>query len=236
MFTGIVEEVGIIQGIRPSGAGGAARFTIRCPKIRPGIALGDSVAINGLCLTAEHLEPEGFAADVMPESVRRSNLGTLQVGSRVNAERALQVGGRLGGHIVTGHIDGTGQLKGVRQEGNALWVEITCPSALSLYLAPKGSIAIDGVSLTLAKILPEGFAVSLIPHTVASTTLATLTPGRTFNLECDLIGKYIYRYLRQGVFAGEKGEAGSVGSAVSEEATNVPKPLDEGFLREHGFL
>ena len=231
MFTGIVEEVGIIQGIRPSGAGGAARFTIRCPKIRPGIALGDSVAINGLCLTAEHLEPEGFSADVMPESVRRSNLGTLQVGSRVNAERALQAGGRLGGHIVTGHIDGTGQLKSVRQEGNALWVEITCPSALSLYLAPKGSIAIDGVSLTLAKVLPDGFAVSLSPHTVASTTLATLNPGRTFNLECDIIGKYVYRYLCQGVFAGGPGSQEGASAAA-----NTPRPFDEGFLQENGFL
>ena len=157
--------------------------------------LGDSIAVNGVCLTAVDLTASTFSADVMAETLRRSGLGKLSSGSAVNLERAMPANGRFGGHIVSGHIDGTGALAALRREDNAVWLTVTATPALTRYIVEKGSIAIDGVSLTVAAVTETGFSVSIIPHTGAKTILLTRKIGDTVNLECDIIGKYVEKLL-----------------------------------------
>lgn len=193
MFTGIIEEIGTVRRIERGAAG--ARLTIAAKTVLDGTKLGDSIATNGVCLTVVSMTADSFSADVMAESLRRSSLGTLQAGSPVNLERAMPANGRFGGHIVSGHIDGTGTVSSQKREGNAVWVTVRTPASLLRYIVEKGSIAIDGVSLTVAAVDETSFAVSIIPHTGAQTILLGKKPGETVNLECDVIGKYVEKLL-----------------------------------------
>lgn len=193
MFTGIIEEIGTVRRIERGAAG--ARLTINAKTVLEGTKLGDSIATNGVCLTVVSLTADSFSADVMAESLRRSSLGALQTGSPVNLERAMPLNGRFGGHIVSGHIDGTGTVASQKREDNAVWVTVRAPTSLLRYIVEKGSIAIDGVSLTVAAVDETGFSVSIIPHTGAQTILLDKKPGETVNLECDVIGKYVEKLL-----------------------------------------
>lgn len=193
MFTGIVEEMGTVCRIRRGT--GSCILTITAKTVLEGTRIGDSIAVSGACLTVTELEKDRFSADVMPETMERTAFRQLSAGSRVNLERAMAAGGRFGGHIVTGHIDGTGQIRGFRQDDNAVWITVETAPEILRYVVEKGSIAIDGVSLTVAKAGSRDFAVSLIPHTGACTTLLQKKVGDTVNLECDIVGKYVERLL-----------------------------------------
>ena len=200
MFTGIVEELGEITG--RDVLADAARLTIRGPVVTSDAGHGDSIAVNGVCLTVAELLPDGqFTADVMAESLNRSNLGELQVGSRVNLERAAAVNSRLGGHIVQGHVDGTGQV--VSREPSENWevVRIEIPAAVARYVVEKGSITVDGISLTVSGLGPDWFEVSLIPTTRELTTLGSAPVGTQVNLEVDVIAKYVERLLSPNISA-----------------------------------
>ena len=174
----------------------SAELRILARTVLEDIHLGDSIAVNGVCLTVTYFDGAGFSADVMHETLNRSSLGALRAGSAVNLERALQAGGRLGGHIVSGHIDGVGQILQIRRDGNAVWFTVSAPQQLMRYVVEKGSIALDGISLTVAGTGPDWFSVSAIPHTVASTALAGRRVRDTVNLETDLIGKYVEKLLQ----------------------------------------
>ena len=194
MFTGIVEEMGKISAIRQRAK--SAQLTIQAQTVLEGTRIGDSIAVNGVCLTVTSLSASAFTADVMAESLRRSALGDLSPGSPVNLERAMAANGRFGGHIVSGHIDGTGTISSFRREDNAMWVTVATPANLLRYIVEKGSVAIDGVSLTVAAVTGRDFSVSLIPHTAAVTILGSKGPGDIVNLETDIIGKYVEKLLR----------------------------------------
>lgn len=193
MFTGIVEELGTIRAVRRGAR--SAVLSIAARTVLEDLKIGDSVAVNGVCLTVTSLDDGGFTADVMPETLRRSSLGALGPGGRVDLERAMAAGGRFGGHIVSGHIDGTGTIRALRQDDNAVWYTVSAAPALLKYIVEKGSIAIDGISLTVAAVDETSFSVSVIPHTAANTILGTKRPGDTVNLETDLIGKYVEKLL-----------------------------------------
>jgi riboflavin synthase len=214
MFTGIVEEVGTVRHITEGTISG--EISVRANVVLEHTRIGDSIAVNGCCLTVTSLQSDGFTADVMPETLRRSNLGQLRSGDPVDLERAMAADGRFGGHIVSGHIDGTGQITEQRREGNAVWVRIqTQPQILQL-IVEKGSIAIDGISLTVATVSDQDFQVSIIPHTGSETILLRKRPGDTVNLENDLIGKYVQRLL--------------------QPAPAAPKSrITMDFLAQHGF-
>lgn len=189
MFTGIVEEIGTFNNARRGAF--ECVYTIEAKKILEDMHIGDSIAVNGLCLTVTSFGEGSFTADVMNESLRRSNLGALRKGDRVNLERAMAANGRFGGHIVSGHIDGTGLLLSKRREDNAVWLNISASEELTRYIVMKGSVALDGVSLTVAGVIRDAFSVSLIPHTGAETTLLEKRSGDKINIECDIIGKYV---------------------------------------------
>lgn len=194
MFTGIVEELGTVVAIEDLGSD--ARLRVRGPLVTSDAHLGDSIAVDGVCLTVSELPGDGtFAADVMPESLRRTALGTLVPGAPVNLERALAVGGRYGGHVVQGHVDGVGTI--LRRDPGERWdeVEVAVPAPLARYVAEKGSIAVSGVSLTVAHVGDESFGVSLIPTTLEHTTLGGLSVGSPVNLEVDVLAKYAERLL-----------------------------------------
>lgn len=196
MFTGIIEEVGHVKSLHR----GAKSFTleIEAEKVLEGTLVGDSIATNGVCLTVTSLTGHGFTADVMPETVSRTALGELVSGSPVNLERALSLQTRLGGHIVSGHIDGTGRIADRRQDDTALWLTIECDSKLLRYIIEKGSVTLQGVSLTVARVDARSFAVSLIPHTQAATTLHRAKVGDLVNIENDIIAKYVEKLLGKG--------------------------------------
>ena len=193
MFTGIVEELGAIRAVRRGAA--SAVLSIGAAEVLSDLKIGDSVAVNGVCLTVTSLDDGGFTADVMHETLSRSSLGALVPGSRVNLERAMPANGRFGGHIVSGHIDGTGKIVSVRPDDNALWYTISAAPELLRYIVEKGSITIDGISLTVAAVDEVSFSVSLIPHTAAVTALGKKRAGDTVNLETDIIGKYVEKLL-----------------------------------------
>lgn len=193
MFTGIVEEVGRVQSIRREPAN--AVLTIAASKVLEDVHLGDSIAVCGVCLTVTSFTASAFTADVMHETLNRSSLGTLKPGSPVNLERAMPANGRFGGHIVSGHIDGTGRITRIRPDGNAVWYTISATPSLLRYIVEKGSIAIDGISLTVAQVTGRDFSVSIIPHTQGQTTLSARRVGDTVNLETDCIGKYVEKLL-----------------------------------------
>jgi len=190
MFTGLIEEQGRV--LTPPRNG---KLSLAASKVTEGLALGDSIAVNGVCLTVSAFSGQRFTADVMPETLHRSNLGELRTGSLVNLERALPATGRFGGHFVSGHIDGVGSLLSVRPAGNALIFSIRAAPELLRGIVEKGSVAIDGISLTVVEVTETLFSVSVIPHTAAVTTLAGKRPGDRLNLETDMIGKYVLRAL-----------------------------------------
>lgn len=194
MFTGIIEDIGDIKSIKHEGD--SAVLIIHSSKIMDDVKLGDSIAVNGVCLTARSISGNEFTADVMAETLRRSSLGALKPGSKVNLERAMQLGGRFGGHIVSGHIDGTGTIVSMKRESNAVWVEISADSKILKLIIEKGSIAIDGISLTVAYVDDKVFKVSVIPHTASETTLLMKKVGDIVNLENDTIGKYVEKLLQ----------------------------------------
>jgi riboflavin synthase len=193
MFTGIVEELGVVEGIEQQDD--AIRLTVRGAFVTTDASLGDSIAVNGCCLTVAQRDGETFTADVMHETLSKTSLGVLDIGSRVNLERAVMPTSRLGGHVVQGHVDGTGSV--LRRTPSEHWelVEVELPADLSRYLVPKGSITVDGISLTVVDVHDASFTVSLIPETLARTTLGFKQPGDPVNLEVDVIAKYVERLL-----------------------------------------
>ena len=194
MFTGIVEEMGTVRRLNQSP--NRCELDLSASKVLEGTQIGDSIAVNGVCLTVIRMGSGHFTADVMPETLRRSSLGILRSGSSVNLERAMAANGRFGGHIVSGHIDGTGTIASKVPEGNAQIVTISAAPNLLRYIVEKGSIAIDGISLTVASVTKSSFSVSLIPHTGACTTLLSKRPGDPVNLETDVIGKYVEKLMQ----------------------------------------
>jgi riboflavin synthase len=221
MFTGLVEEVGQIRRIGRKGE--AMVLNIGASAIMNDLKIGDSVAVNGVCLTATTLEGGGFTADVMPETYRHTNLSQLQSGSKVNLERAMLSGGRFGGHIVQGHVDGTGVIGNITRDQNAIVFEIKPDDTqLFKYLIPKGSVTLDGISLTVVHTSQAAFTVSIIPHTIGETVLNVKKTGDTINIECDILGKYVDHLLHYG-----KGH--------QENDAGKPRSISEDFLANHGF-
>ncbi len=223
MFTGIIEEVGEIKAIKRGTK--SAQLTIKGDVVTKASNIGDSIAVNGVCLTATSIQGNIFTADVMAESMRRTSLGSLTPGSRVNLERAMAAGGRFGGHIVSGHIDGTGVIREFVREDNAVWVTIDTEPKILKYIIEKGSIAIDGISLTVAYVDDSCFKVSIIPHTGCSTTLLTKNPKDIVNLENDVIGKYVDKLLHF-----DDNASGRVADDGRQSG------IDTTFLAKHGFI
>ena len=215
MFTGIVEEIGRVERIKHGQH--SAVLTIHADTVLEGTKIGDSIAVNGVCLTVTSFGRDYFCADVMHETLNRSSLGALGVKSPVNLERAMLAGGRFGGHIVSGHIDGTGTIRDVRRDGNAVWYTIQAPEPILRLIVEKGSIAIDGISLTVARVDHVSFSVSIIPHTLQETALAFKRAGDIVNLENDCIGKYVAKLM--GV----------------EEEDKAGKGMTREFLQRYGF-
>lgn len=218
MFTGIVEEIGVIEGVKKGEK--SSKILIKANVVLNDTQVGDSISTNGVCLTVTNIYGDKFEADIMAETLRKSNLGNLNVGSKVNLERAVSLKGRLGGHIVSGHIDGTGKIISFVKEDNAIWVTVDASMDILKYVIHKGSITIDGISLTVAYVDNSCFKVSIIPHTAIETTLLSKRAGDTVNLECDLIGKYVEKLL--GFHTEKKDETKS--------------SINEEYLRSNGFL
>jgi len=216
MFTGIIQEIGIIKSVNYSG--NVNKLKIECPKIVKNAKLGDSIAVNGVCLTICSMGDKWFEADVMPETMRKTSLANIKPSGKVNLEPALRLDERLGGHLVSGHIDGTGNIKEIRKEQNAVWMTLQVAPEISRYIVMKGSVSIDGISLTVAEVDSSCFCVSLIPATLANTILGEKKAGETVNIECDIVGKYIEKFL-----LGE-------GKSSAER-----KGLDIDFLLDNGF-
>lgn len=223
MFTGIVEEIGRIKAIAHGPR--SIRLTIACKSALEDIKLGDSIAVNGICLTAAALGTGWFTADVMPETLRSTGLQQMRPQDPVNLERALRLSDRLGGHLVSGHIDGTGKLIRRVQEDNAIWLTIEAAPGILRYVILKGSITLDGVSLTVAAVDNSNLQVSLIPHTAGLTTLGSRTVGESINIECDVIAKYVEKYLQV------------TQSGLDTTGKNIEgKPvLTLAFLQDNGF-
>jgi riboflavin synthase len=224
MFTGIVEEVGIIRELRFQAEGAA--ITVAAKTILPGVEIGDSIAVNGVCLTAVRLLHDGFVCDISDETLRRSAFRKTRIGARVNLERALAVNGRLGGHIMQGHVDDVGQMLSRTPSGRGFEISFSCPRSLARYLVYKGSIAINGISLTIASLGDENFSVAVIPHTLSATNLGELSPGDPVNLETDILGKYFERYFQLGI-------TGNTDS--SPENLKADSKLTAEYLMEQGF-
>jgi len=209
MFTGIIEELGTVASLQ------GGRLSVRCSTVMENLREGASIAVNGVCLTAVGLRPDSFSADLAPETLRRSNLGDLRPGSHVNLERPLAPTGRLSGHIVQGHVDGTGELLALDALGDEnWWLRVRVPPELDPFLVYKGSIAIDGISLTIAALEADVLSVTIIPHTYRNTTLAGYRPGARLNLECDILAKHVEKLLRK---------------------LEVKTPLTVEKLRENGY-
>lgn len=216
MFTGLVEEIGKIEAIAKGER--SARLTIKAEKIMEDLNIGDSISTNGVCLTVTSFSRNAFTVDVMAETMRRSNLGDLCTGEEVNLERAMKAEGRFGGHIVSGHIDGIGKINSLEKEDNATCIGISTQSNLLKYIVEKGSITIDGISLTVAYVDDQSFTVCIIPHTAKETTLLNKNIGDMVNLECDIIGKYVEKLL---TFKNLEGKASNITA---------------DFLKDNGFM
>lgn len=217
MFTGIIEEIGRIDSIKKGTQ--SAVMGIRCQKVLEGTKIGDSIAINGVCLTVTSLYEQGYTADIMAETLERSSLGSLSKNSPVNLERAMAADGRFGGHIVAGHIDGTGKIRDIRRDETAVWYTVEAEPQILRYVVEKGSIAIDGISLTVARVTDRDFSVSIIPHTQGETSLGFRQKGDIVNLECDVIGKYVEKLMKP-----------------TDNTTRVESNITDTFLMEHGFI
>ena len=222
MFTGLIEEVGKVVKINMGSSSGT--IDIQAKKVLDNSKIGDSIAVNGVCLTATKINGNVFTADVMAETFRRSSLGSLSSGSYVNLERAMSADGRFGGHIVSGHIDGTGNIIDIQAEENAIWYTISASTDLLKYIVEKGSVALDGISLTVAYVDSECFKVSIIPHTKAETILQYKKRGDIINIECDVVGKYVEKLL------GYKDNSISDSNNTSKKSN-----ITMEFLAEHGF-
>ena len=217
MFTGIVEEIGTIEEVKRGQH--SAVLKIRAGKVLEDVHLGDSIAVNGVCLTVTSFGGNVFSADVMHETLDRSSLKGMTKGKKVNLERAMAVDGRFGGHIVAGHVDGTGTIAGIRKDDNAVWFTVKTSPEVLYYIVEKGSITIDGISLTVAAVGRDSFQVSTIPHTLAVTTLGLRREGDIVNLENDIVGKYIEKFVRAPAPAPD-----SAGGGLTKE-----------FLSKYGF-
>ena len=215
MFTGIVEELGTVKKIK-KGANSAV-FTIRAEQILDDLKTGDSVAVNGICLTVTACLEDGFTADVMHETLNRSALIQLSLGQHVNLERAMPANGRFGGHIVAGHVDGTGKITEIRRDDNAVWYTIQASPQIMKYIVTKGSVTVDGFSLTVAKVSETDFSISAIPHTVKITVLGERKEGDIVNLETDIIGKYVEKLI----------------TPVKEQP--IKSNITRDFLNKYGF-
>lgn len=236
MFTGIIEEVGRVASIRKGAS--SCVLTVNASTVLEDVHLGDSIATNGVCLTVTSFTDGAFSADVMHETLDRSSLGALRPGSPVNLERALQAGGRFGGHIVSGHIDGTGTIKELKVDDNAVWYRIEAEPAIMRYIVEKGSITIDGTSLTVAKVDATTFSVSIIPHTRAQTNLASKRAGDVVNLENDCVGKYVERLLATSPdLADPQVRAAAEQASVYAQAACAPQEsgITMDFLAKNGF-
>lgn len=216
MFTGIVEEVGKIQAIKRGGK--SSQIIVDASLVLDKTFVGESICTNGVCLTVTKINKNSFEADIMAETLRRSNLGDLNAGNHVNLERALTLDKRLGGHLVSGHIDGTGEIIAREKEDNAIWITIRTSLQILRYVIEKGSITIDGISLTVAYVNEKVFKVSIIPHTGANTTLLNKLQGEKVNLECDIIGKYVEKLL-----------------GLQKPSSINSRVLDGNFLKDNGF-
>ncbi|MDE5781267.1 MAG: riboflavin synthase [Lachnospiraceae bacterium] len=219
MFTGIVEEQGVISNIA-TGKNSATLF-IKCKKVLEGTKVGDSIAVNGVCLTVTTMGKGEYTADIMHETLNRSSLGQLKKGDYVNLERAMAADGRFGGHIVSGHIDGTGSISDIYEDDNAVWYTIKASKDILRYIVEKGSVTIDGISLTVAYVDEQSFKVSTIPHTRKETNLSEKKAGSTVNLECDIIGKYVEKLM----FFSDNDYSESKKSNITEK-----------LLAENGFI
>lgn len=197
MFTGIIEEVGTVQAIQHGE--NSSFIEIKAEKVLSDVHAGDSIAVNGVCLTVTEFSKNTFRADVMNETLKRSSLGSLKNGSSVNLERAMSANGRFGGHMVSGHIDGTGVISAVKNDGIAVWYIINTTSEIMQYIIEKGSIAVDGISLTVAKVTNSSFSVSIIPHTAQQTILSFKKTGDIVNLENDIVGKYVGKFINADI-------------------------------------
>ena len=217
MFTGIIEEIGSVVSVSRGGKSSVIR--IKAGVVLGGTRIGDSIAVNGVCLTVTDMGADWFQADVMNETLSRSGLGALRQGSPVDLERAMAAGGRFGGHIVSAHIDGVGTITDVKNDGIAVWYTIAAKPGIMRYIVEKGSVAIDGISLTVAKVTDGDFSVSVIPHTAANTVLSSKKPGDSVNLENDIIGKYVEKLMT----TDEPENSGNSGVSMS-------------FLAENGFI
>jgi len=220
MFTGIIEGLGTISAIHPSGEGKRIAITADFPL--KGAKIGDSIAINGACLTVVTLSGSRFEVDVSPETIDKTTLKNAKTGHRVNIERALSLSGRLDGHLVSGHIDGTGQVRDISKKSNAIIIGFAVPESLLRYMIPKGSVAVDGVSLTINACDENGFEVSIIPHTAEITTIGMKKIGDQVNIETDMIGKYVEKFLTR--------------LKDPENKKNNGKPVDMEFLLKTGFI
>jgi riboflavin synthase len=218
MFTGIIEEIGVVADIRRTGD--SFVLAIEAKRILEGARLGDSIAVNGVCLTLTSFSGNRFTVDVMPETVKATSLNTIKRGSKVNLERAMAAGGRFGGHFVSGHIDGTGVIKSKTRLENAIYYQIEADESILKNIILKGSIAVDGTSLTVFGITEETFTVSLIPHTLSETILGLKGTGDIVNLECDMIGKYIGHFIS------------GIGSRTNQTGSSK---ITADFLKENGF-
>jgi riboflavin synthase len=211
MFSGIIAEVGLVKAFIRNGD--AAALTIEASPACSDVVIGESIAVNGVCLTLVQRQANSFTVDVSPETLRATNLSELQAGDGVNLERSLRLSDRMGGHLVSGHVDGVGTIIEKRSEANALHYDIRAPKPLMRYIVPKGSIAVDGISLTVVTCQSERFQVTIIPHTAAVTTIGGKDIGATVNLECDMIGKYVERVL-QARLEDESASEGEVMAAL----------------------
>lgn len=218
MFTGIIEEIGTLSRIE-RGAG-SCHLTIGATKVLDDCKLGDSIAVNGVCLTVTRQYSDGFVADVMAETMRRTNLEALRIGHKLNLERSLRLSDRLGGHIVAGHVDEVGTIVELKQEDIATLMTVSVSPALMRYIAPKGSVCVEGVSLTVTDVSNAGFQVSLIPFSKKSTTLGLKRVGDTTNIEIDMLARYVEKLIKYR----------------PDEPTERISKVDEDFLRTHGFL
>ncbi|WNF37951.1 riboflavin synthase [Bacillaceae bacterium IKA-2] len=216
MFTGIIEEVGSIEQIKQTG--NAIVMTIASKKILEDVKLGDSIAVNGVCLTVTSFDKGSFTVDVMPETVKATSLRKLSRGSNVNLERAMAAGGRFGGHFVSGHVDGVGEIIKKQKQDNAIYYEIEVSEVLRNYIIMKGSIAVDGTSLTVFGVTDTSFTISIIPHTISETIIGAKGQGDIVNIECDMVGKYIEQFIERRF-----------------ESKTQQSTLTTSFLEEHGY-
>lgn len=216
MFTGIVEEIGKIKNISFNGTTNV--LTVKASKVLEDANIGDSIAVNGICLTVTRLYSDSFDVDVMPETMNRTYIKAFSTGEEVNLERAMAANGRFGGHTVTGHIDGLGTITNITNDQNAIWYTIATEEEILYYIVEKGSVALDGISLTVAYVDDTSFKVSIIPHTKSSTILKNKKVGDMINIENDIYGKYVHKFISK-----------------QQEETKTKSSITEDFLRKHGF-